>query len=204
MFLTKLDGLKRPRDFHARPVLFLPGRDGARHADALAIARAIIAKNIAFEVCGPRLWNERPEDGSSTLFRDVSELAAWLDHYRSAQIKWIIVAKSYGAIVLSTLLKQDPTYQKYLRKVIIVGAILGEVDLKAIRCSTVIVQGEFDRFGSPKAARSLVRRMKLQHRVSVVSVAGADHSMRPLARKLNPLPKLIAAHVVTSHVRKST
>ena len=87
-----------------------------------------------------------------------------------------IIAKSLGGIAASFYL--DKTHDPRIRKLTLLGAVLGDLKMSGLRGIEVdVIQGQNDRFGSPEEVKKAFDSAGLPlHRL--IEVEGGDHSYR--------------------------
>lgn len=123
---------------------------------------------------------DRGEDHSSgpDTLEEIDALKTVLEYCHGNDYKRIrLIGKSLGGIVASYYLRKLlPTEQKKY-SVIILGYILGDIDLKNFSGNIKIIQGEKDKFGNIEAVKNDLKNA-VSKNISYFEVVGADHSYR--------------------------
>lgn len=106
----------------------------------------------------------------------IAQIINFISKFNFKEIK--LIAKSLGGIVLAKYLQN---YQKDLHgkkiEVVILGYVLGDIDLSDFKGNLTVIQGSNDRFGNAGAVRKDLSSKCLSE-ARVIEIEGADHSYR--------------------------
>ena len=101
-----------------------------------------------------------------------------MEKYKAAEYKYIrFVAKSLGAIVASYFLKSLPTTEHGRYSIIVLGYVLGSINLTSFLGKIIIIQGENDKFGGIKKVKIDLRNA-ISKDIRYIEIPSADHSFR--------------------------
>lgn len=106
----------------------------------------------------------------------IAQIINLISPFNFKEIKFI--AKSLGGIALAKYLQnhQESLKDKEI-KVVILGYVLGDIDLSSFKGSLTVIQGSNDRFADADAvSRDLSSKDLLD--TKVIEIKGADHSYR--------------------------
>ncbi len=140
-------------------------------------AHSVIAFNFPYldrgeeQSSGPELQEELE------VLKRVIEYAS-IKEYRHIRL----IGKSLGGIVASYFSKKLPIHEQKKYSVIILGYVLGSVDLKEFTGNIVVIQGSNDKFGNIEKVKSDLEGLATK-KITYINIDGADHSFRDLETK---------------------
>jgi predicted alpha/beta-hydrolase family hydrolase len=123
---------------------------------------------------------ERGEDHSSgpQLKEELETLRQMLIFVKAENYSHIrLIGKSLGGIVASYFLNNLPLKDQKKFEAIILGFVVGDINLDNFSGKITVIQGENDKFGGIKAVEDALRKAKSKD-VRYYEVKGADHSFR--------------------------
>lgn len=88
-----------------------------------------------------------------------------------------LVAKSMGAIVASFFLRKLSREDQARYSIVVLGYVLGGIDLKSFSGKITVIQGERDRFGGIDKVKEDLRG-SVSKKINYFEIKGADHSYR--------------------------
>lgn len=122
---------------------------------------------------------DRGDDHSSgpELVEELNTLRSVLAFCSSEKFSHIrIIGKSLGAIVGSYYLKNLDRKLHKRFSIVVLGYVIGSIDLTSFEGRVVIIQGENDKFGNiTQVKKSLTRAAK---NINYFEIKGGDHSYR--------------------------
>lgn len=125
-------------------------------------------------------YYDRGEDHSSglELAEELDTLEKMMEKYKAVEYKHIrFVAKSLGAIVASYFLRNLPATKHQRYSIIVLGYVLGSIDLIGFLGKITIIQGQNDKFGGiNKVKRDL--KDAISKDIHYFEIPFADHSFR--------------------------
>lgn len=123
---------------------------------------------------------DRGEDHSSgpELLEEIAALKDVLTFCQAENYQNIrLIGKSLGGIAASFYLKKLSPDELKKYSVVILGYVLGDIDLKTFPGKITIIQGEEDRFGDIAAVKKDMETA-VSKDVTFFEIPGADHSYR--------------------------
>ncbi len=123
---------------------------------------------------------ERGEEHSSgpELKEELKTLEKILDMVNAKDYQHIrLIGKSLGGIVTSYYLRNLKKDEQKRYEVIILGFVVGEVDLRSFRGGITIVQREKDKFGDIEVVKRSMKGASSSE-IYYFEIKGADHSFR--------------------------
>jgi len=125
-------------------------------------------------------YYERGDDHSSgpELKEELETIDSMMKKYHAEKYKQIrFVTKSLGGIVASYFLRKIPKSQHDRYSIIVLGYVLGSVDLKNFSGKIKIIQGGKDKFGNIGKVKKDFKNSPSKD-ISYVEIKGADHSFK--------------------------
>ncbi len=122
-------------------------------------------------------FHQRGEDHSSgpQLKEERKHLEVMLEQaHKELKFKKItVIAKSLGGIIIAKYLEKNRIPE--LDKIIILGMVVGQVDLNNFSGQVIVIQGEKDRFGNGKKVKDALSNCR---HLQVHEIKGASHSFK--------------------------
>jgi len=126
------------------------------------------------------LYLERGDEHSSgpELKEELATLREILKFCDAEKFKRIrLIGKSLGGIVASYFLRSIPQEEVDKYSVIILGYVLGDVDLRSFPGEIIVIQGEKDKFGNIETVKKDLSGTA-NNKIKYYEIQGADHSYR--------------------------
>lgn len=175
---------------------------GSKGMDSGFIRKIVIASKragnsvVAFDF--PYLSRGEGHSSGPKLKEEQEVLKAILKFCQADSFKHIrLISKSLGGIVASYFLKSLSQEECKKFSIIILGYILGDVDLKTFSGRITVIQGGKDRFGDIETVKQNLKNAISQD-IKYHQIDGADHSYRNPETKdsdyENKVVKLIFEH----------
>jgi predicted alpha/beta-hydrolase family hydrolase len=121
---------------------------------------------------------ERGESHSSgpQLKEELQAIQNALDFCNAEKYRHIrFVAKSLGAIAASYFLKNLPPKSRSKYSIVVLGYVLGSIDLKNFPGKIVIIQGQKDKFGNIAKVKANLKNAASKN-ITFIEIKGADHT----------------------------
>jgi predicted alpha/beta-hydrolase family hydrolase len=125
-------------------------------------------------------FKDRGEKQSSgkELREELEALQTALDfvNYQNFE-KLEFIGKSLGGIIFSRYLAGQPIELQSKSKLTILGFIVGDAVIPASIAEFNLIQGEYDKYGSPEQVQELIDQSSVENK-DLQIIKGADHSYR--------------------------